>query len=131
MAPNFTLGLDAAGQVLAVNEGLVDEVAATLLRAELPADQQIVGDEISVSRDPGVVAGNTISYIAAPTAMVYRAPDNAGLIDRVRGKTVLEARAILGQYGTVEITLWPEFIDRLPEQSARISLTVAPPAASR
>jgi hypothetical protein len=29
----------------------------------------------------------------------------------------------------VDIVMWPDFIDRLPDQTSRISLTVASPSA--
>jgi hypothetical protein len=61
--------------------------------------------------------------------MVYDAPDAPDLIAAVRGKTVSEAEAILSRYGMVEISMWPEFVDRLPDQNTRISVTIAPPSA--
>ena len=126
--PTFSISLRAVGQVVAVNEGLVDEVAAARLRAQLTGDQQVVGDEVPTSHARGQVADGRIVYEVSASAMVYQAPDSATLIGEVRGKTVGEAEAILSRYGMVEITMWPEFVDRLPEQNTRISLNIAPPS---
>lgn len=129
VAESFNLGLDAVGRVTAVNETLIDEVAAARLRDELPAGRQVVNDDVSVSRPPGQPSGDVVRYSATPSALVYSAPDDAELVALVSGKTVGEAEAILSRYGMVEITMWPEFVDRLPEQTTRIRLTVAPPSS--
>lgn len=129
LVPTFSLALDATGQAIAVNEGLIDELAAARLRANLPIGQTIVGDEVASTRSPGEVAGDAIVYQVAPSALVYSEPDSAAVIAEVRGKTVTEARQLLARYGTVEIVIWPDFIDRLPDQTARISLTISPPSA--
>ena len=129
VTPTFSLTLRATGSVIAVNEALVGEVAAAQLRDQLPAGEQIVGDEVSTSHARGQVSQGLINYEVSASAMVYDAPDAPDLIAAVRGKTVSEAEAILSRYGMVEISMWPEFVDRLPDQNTRISLTIAPPSA--
>ena len=129
LAPTFTLAIDATGQVLAVNESLIDEIAAVRLDAALGPGRQMVGDQSTVNHGPGQVAHDLISYEVDASALTYTAPDQQSLLNQVRGKTVTEARDILSAYGMVYILMWPEFIDRLPDQLSRISLTVTPPAA--
>jgi hypothetical protein len=129
VTPTFSLTLRATGNVIAVNEALVGEVAAAQLRDQLPAGKQIVGDEVSTSHARGQVSQGLINYEVSASAMVYDAPDAPDLIAAVRGKTVSEAEAILSRYGMVEISMWPEFVDRLPDQNTRISVTIAPPSA--
>ncbi len=75
------------------------------------------------------MAGGLISYDVDASVLTYTAPDQATLVNQVRGKTVKDAQALLSQYGTVSIVIWPDFIDRLPDQVSRISLTVTPPTA--
>lgn len=128
-ADTFTLGADATGQVLAVNEALIDEIAVTRLDDALSPGQQALTDQPSISHGPGVVANQFISYEVTATAEVFSAPDVPTLVGLVRGKTVTEARAILSQYGMVDIDMWPDFVDRLPDQTSRISLTIASPSA--
>ena len=129
LAPNFTLAIDATGQVLAVNESLIDEIAAVRLDAALEPGRQMVGDQSTVNHGPGQVTNDLISYEVDASALTYTAPDQQSLLNQVRGKTVTEARDILSAYGMVDILMWPDFIDRLPDQLSRISLTVTPPAA--
>ncbi|MEO8626038.1 MAG: baseplate J/gp47 family protein [Candidatus Limnocylindrales bacterium] len=128
VAPTFDLALDATGQVLAVNEGLIDQIAAARLDAELGPQQQKLGTP-TFSHSPGRVMIRTISYAVHATVQTYNAPDQQSLVSQVRGKTVAEAKDILGAYGAVDIVMWPDFIDRLPDQASRISLTVTPPPA--
>ncbi|MDL2335584.1 MAG: baseplate J/gp47 family protein, partial [Chloroflexota bacterium] len=128
VAPTFDLALDATGQVLAINESLIDQIAAARLDAALGPQQQKLGAP-TFSHAPGEVANGLISYAVDATVPTYTAPDQQSLVSQVRGKTVAEAKAILGAYGTVDIVMWPDFIDRLPDQVSRISLTVTPPAA--
>jgi hypothetical protein len=128
VAPTFDLALDATGQVLAVNESLIDQIAAARLDAALGPQQQKLGQP-TFSHAPGEVANGLISYAVDATAQTYTAPDQQSLVNQVRGKTVTEAKDILGAYGAVEIVMWPDFIDRLPDQVSRISLTVTPPTA--
>jgi hypothetical protein len=129
LAPSFTLSLDATGQVLAVNESLIDQIAVARLDAALSPGQELVGDQPTVNHGPGEVAHDLISYQVDASALTYTAPDQQSLLSQVRGKTVTEARNILAAYGMVEILMWPDFIDRLPDQVSRISLTVTPPTA--
>lgn len=128
VAPSFDLALDATGQVLAVNESLIDQIAAARLDAALGLQQQKLGTP-TFSHAPGEVANGLISYAVDATVPTYTAPDQQSLVSQVRGKTVAEAKAILGAYGIVDIVMWPDFIDRLPDQVSRISLTVSPPTA--
>jgi hypothetical protein len=128
VATSFTLRLNATATVVAVNESLVDQLAATRLRSGITDAQKIVSDTVDASHQPGSVAGQTVVYQASASATIYSMPDVSSLVASVRGKTVTEAKQILGQYGVVDIVMWPDFIDRLPDQTARINLTVVAPS---
>jgi hypothetical protein len=129
VAPTFALALDATGQVLAVNESLIDQIGAARLEAALTPGRQMIGDQPTVSHGPGLVGHDLISYEVDASALTYTALDQQSLLNQVRGKTVTEAKTILSAYGMVDILMWPDFIDRLPDQVSRISLTVTPPTA--
>ncbi len=129
VAPNFSLALDASSQVLAVNESVIDQIATARLDAALGQGLTMVGDEATISHGPGQVAHDLISYEVDASALTYTAPDQQSLVNQVRGKTLTEARDILSTYGMVDIVMWPDFIDRLPDQVSRIGLTVTPPTA--
>jgi hypothetical protein len=46
----------------------------------------------------------------------------------IRGKSLVDARAALAALGTADISIWPDFVDHLPDQTARISIIIVPPA---
>ncbi|HUG47259.1 MAG TPA: baseplate J/gp47 family protein [Candidatus Limnocylindria bacterium] len=127
VGPEFSLALGVTARVLAVDEALVEQLAADQLRSSLGTGRSLVDEGIATSHTPGQVIGETVVYRASASAQVYSQPDRAALLEGVRGKPVSEARAILEQHGSVAISLWPEVVDRLPEQVARINLTILPP----
>jgi hypothetical protein len=129
VAPTFELALDASGHVVAVNEAVIDDIAAARLEAALGPSQQVIGPPPVITVGPGEVADGLITYEVDASVLTYTAPDQPSLVNQVRGKTIAEAKTILSAYGIVDIVIWPEFIDRLPDQASRISLTVTPPAA--
>lgn len=128
---SFMLELAADATALAVNEALVDQVAADRLRASIEPGAVLVGEAIHVEHDSGLPLGTTVVYRATAQAHVYREPDRQALLEQIRGMTVSEAQAILGEHGSAEITIWPDVVDRVPDQVARISLTILPPQESR
>lgn len=128
--PSFTVTFESVGTVLAVNESLVDELAEARLRSGLAPGSLLVGDAVETTRSAGVVVAphQTVAYEVAAVATAYAEPDPQGLIAQVRGKPVVDAERILSPYGTVDISMWPEFVDRLPDQTARISLILVAPS---
>jgi hypothetical protein len=128
-AETFDLTMTSVATVTAVNEGLVDELGEARLRAGLDLDQQLVGEQVDVSHSTGDVIAETVAYEVSPEGVVFAEPDVATLRDAVRGKSIPEAESILSRYGMVDIAMWPEFVDRLPDQTARISLVVVTPSA--
>jgi hypothetical protein len=76
----------------------------------------------------GTASGATVSYDVSLSARVFAQPDQSTLVAGVRGKSISDARQILSAYGMVDIAIWPEFVDRLPDQVARISLVVVTPS---
>jgi hypothetical protein len=125
----FELALDATGHVLAVNEAVIDDIANARLEGALGASQHMIGPPPVISFGPGEVVDGLINYEVDASVLTYTAPDQASLVNQVRGKTIVEATSILSAYGVVDIVIWPDFIDRLPDQASRISLTVTPPTA--
>jgi hypothetical protein len=125
-AESFVLTLSATATVLAVNEELIDQVAETRLQQQVPAGTTLLAATIKARHALGVVLGNTISFQASGVAQSWRPPDAEALLGQISGKSVSAARTIMETYGSVEISIWPDFIDRLPDQN-RIRLTIIPP----
>ncbi|CAN5298874.1 hypothetical protein BH24CHL7_BH24CHL7_04730 [soil metagenome] len=123
----FSLSVEAAATVLAVNEGLVDQVVLERISGQVPAGTTMPPESIASERSAGTVTGDTVVYAISATARTYRLPDREALLSQVRGKSVSEAEAIMARYGSAQLSVWPEFIDRLPDQISRINLTILTP----
>ncbi len=127
-AETFDLSLAASLTIVAVNEAQVDDLGASRLQSSLSSDQQVVSNSMTVTHGPGSVVGQTIVFQVTASVTVYAAPSAAQLVQAVRGKSVAEARQALAPYGSADIVMWPDFVDHLPDQAARISLAVVPPS---
>jgi baseplate J-like protein len=125
-ADSFTLSVSANATVLAVNEEQVDQVAQTQLYALVPAGTTLLPATIKTTHAPGEVSGDSVVYNASAAAKSWRSPNQDELLAQISGQNVTDARAIMEKYGTPDISIWPDFIDRLPEQN-RIRLTIVPP----
>jgi hypothetical protein len=125
-AESFTLTVSATATVLAVNEAQVDQVAQTQLLAQVPSGTTLLPATVKTIHAPGEVNGATVVYNASAAAKCWRSPNQDELVAQISGQSLSDARAIMEKYGTPDITIWPDFIDRLPDQN-RIRLTIVPP----
>ncbi|MBA2570612.1 MAG: baseplate J/gp47 family protein [Chloroflexi bacterium] len=126
----FSLTGESRGTVLAVDEALIGEVAAERLAAELPATARLFEGSVTTTVGEGRVEGRKIVYDVSVEGEQYAPLAAADLVAAVRGKKISEARVILGAYGSVEITPWPDFIDTVPDDARRIDLTLLDPQRS-
>jgi hypothetical protein len=126
-AETFELSVMATAIVLAVNEAQIEEVMVEQLRAVVPAGSTLLEQTIQASHAPGEVMGGTIVFSASANASAYRLPERDELIGEIRGQPLDEARAIISRYGSAELSIWPDFVDRVPDQPSRINLTILPP----
>ena len=124
---SFSVAVSAPASVLAVNELLVEQVIVEQLRALVPPTSELLATTVQVSHSPGELTGATISFSASADGSAHRILDRDALVAEIRGRTVDEAREIIGRYGRAELSIWPDFIDRVPDQPARINLTILPP----
>jgi hypothetical protein len=124
----FDLGLAAAGSVLGVNPGPVSTLADARVRGAVDDGFQL--DEASVSivvGDP-IVAGSIVTFPVTVRAVAGRAVDADALLARVRGLALPQARTVLGAYGDVRITVWPDWVTTIPTAGGRATLTIEPAA---
>ena len=96
-----------------------------LATAALP-DSVVPGAVITLG-EPSVRDG-VATYDASGDALVYglRVTEDA-LREQVRSKTIAEAQRILGEFGTANITLSPDFLPALPDDPNRIEIETGPP----
>ena len=107
-----------------MDETAVNDVATARLLSSVGADRALVKDSLSVTVGKGRVQSGVIVFPVRANASQVRTAVATDLIPAVRGRTMAEARAILGAYGDVTIDLWPGFSDRIPMYDFRIDLTV-------
>ena len=123
----FDLTVDAQANVLAVDEALVASVAGKQLVAAAPTGVRVFPETVTTDLSPGTVNGETIVYQVSAQARQYTPVDPAQLQEQVRGKTLSEARSILQAYGTVVVSVWPDFVPTIPNDVRRINLTIETP----
>ena len=123
----FQLTLRATATALAVDEAELAALAAGRLRDSVADGWEIFEDSIRTEVSDGTVKGRRIEYAVQATAEQWRQLDQAQLLKAVRGKPIAEARAMLEQYGEVEIEVWPDFLATLPAVESRLDLVVLDP----
>jgi hypothetical protein len=126
----FELASEAAGSVLAVEEGLVEAVARTRLVEEAPTGSLLLDRTVSVEAGRGTASGGVVRYAAIAQGRAVTVVDVDELLLEVSGKPIDEARSILEGYGDIEITVWPDFVGRLPDDTGRIDVTILGPRMS-
>ena len=124
---DFSLSLEGRGTVLAVDESAVTEVAEERLAASMPPGARLFPGSVKTSVAQPQLVDGSIVYEVQATGEHYEPVDQAAAVAAIRGRTVVEARAILNAYGSVSITPWPDFIDTVPDDARRINLTVLEP----
>ena len=120
----FELSAATTAQALAVDETLVEAVAIERLTSETPAGSALVPATVSAEPGTGTARGDVIRYAAIAEGDAAVVVDPQTVLDLVRGLPVSEAQAILEVFGTVDVTMWPDFLDDLPADVDRITLEV-------
>ncbi len=124
----FELGFSAQGSVLGVDPEPVSAIADAKLRAAV--DDGFRLDEASASiivGDP-IVAGSAVTFPVTIRATQTRELDAAALLAKVRGLGLPQARTVLGDYGEVTISVWPDWVTTIPDSESRVTITVLPPS---
>ncbi len=122
----FTLAASATGTATAVDEAPVTSVAEARLRAEVPAGYDLVPGSISITTGTPTVNGALVTFPTTATASQTKQLDAAQLEAEVRGLPVDQAKEVLGKYGMVTITTWPDWVSSIPTYDFRVELTVQP-----
>ncbi|TAL11749.1 MAG: hypothetical protein EPO00_02935 [Chloroflexota bacterium] len=127
LQPTFDLGLTAQGTALGVDPGPISTLAETRIRAAV--DPGFVLDEGSIQPVVGapIVIGTSITFPVSVQATETRLIDATALRDQIRGLGLPQARTVLGAFGQVTITVWPDWVTTIPSNDGRVSLTVEEP----
>ena len=126
----FELGLSAQGTALGVNPGPVATLAEARIRAAVDPGFRL--DEWSIVQTLGepIIIGTSITFPVTVRATETRIIDGTALRDRIRGLGLPQARTVLGAYGQVTISVWPDWVTTIPANDSRVSLEIDEPTGS-
>ncbi|MEO8468279.1 MAG: baseplate J/gp47 family protein [Chloroflexota bacterium] len=126
----FDLGLTAQGTALGVNPGPVATLAEARIRAAVDAGFQLDEGSIDPTLGVPIIIGNTITFPVTVRATETRIVDATALRDRIRGLGLPQARTVLGAFGQVTISVWPDWVTTIPSNDSRVSFEVTEPVGS-
>jgi hypothetical protein len=127
---SFDLGATADGSALGVDPSPIDAIAETQLAGKAPEGWSIQPGSAQSTLGTPAVLGSSIAYPVTVTATEVRDVDKAALVAAVRGLGVPEARSTLDDFGDVSITVWPDWVTRIPTRDDRITFVLADPQPS-
>jgi hypothetical protein len=125
----FQLGLTAKGTIVGADPGPVSTLADARIRSSVKDGFDLVEDSIQISVGTPLVTGATITFPVIATADATRHLDAAALRKRIHSLGLPQARTILREFGTVTITVWPNWVTTIPSNDDRLSFTITTPAA--
>ena len=114
-----------------MNEAPVETVVADQLRASVDANHRLLDGTIDVVVEPAVIDGDEISFPASATARQIAILDPDELKGQVIGRPIEDARSLLEQYGTVQVSVWPDWVSTIPTLDGRVELTLDEAVAGR
>jgi hypothetical protein len=129
-ATEFTLDATAKGTAIGVNPSPIADLARGRLTTKVTQGWTLVESSIQLEIGTPTVTGAIVSYPVTITGTQVHDVDEAALIAQIRGLILADARNRLAAYGDVDITLWPDWVDRVPTNPDRITFTVGEPQAS-
>jgi hypothetical protein len=120
----FDLGVTATGTVVTVDQAPILALGQARVAAAVPADRDLVAGSAVVTLGPGTVDGQRVRF--GVTARADTAPriDEAALRTELKGRSKVEAEAMLGPFGDATVTLWPGWATTIPTFDARVDLRV-------
>jgi baseplate J-like protein len=123
--PTFQLAATATGTVVAVDTSQVETIAQERIATQVPAGRRLRDGSVSAQPDSGSAVGELVAFRVTAAGEAITVLDPAALREAIKGRSVDEARSILGRYGAVSIATWPGFVSSIPTIDARLDLTVA------
>ncbi len=124
----FELSGEVVASVLAVDTGLVDELTQARLLAAVPEGMDLLTGSLSVEHGEGSAEGQRIRFSGNASAETYPLIDADEVLAQVAGLPIFEAQAILDEFGTATVSVWPDFVGDLPDDRQRITLDVTEPS---
>ena len=120
----FELGLTAQGTVLGVDSSPIDDIADTLIRAEVTSGFTLLEPSIEVEPGTPIVDLATVRYLVTVRALESRDVDVDALLAAIKGKPLHEARLVLDEVGESTIQVWPDWVTTIPTVDGRVTISV-------
>ena len=120
----FDLGLSAQGTALGVNPGPVATLAEARIRAAVDPGFELDEGSIVPTLGVPIIIGATITFPVSVRATETRIVDATALRERIRGLGLPQARTVLGAYGQVTISVWPNWVTTIPANDGRVSFEI-------
>jgi hypothetical protein len=127
----FALQATATGQVLAVVGQPLEQLVRDRLAGSVEADHQLIDGSMDVAVGAAVVRDGVISFPVRGVAQETRPIDVGRLEASILGKSRDQALAILGPFGDVQLTLWPEWVSAVPSLAQRVDIVLRTNEAPR
>ncbi len=115
-----------------VMRSVAEDAARTAFGADLeavPAGMSVVAESLTVALGAVTVGTETLRIEATVGATAVADLDEDAIRQRAAGLTEDEARAELAEVGELEIELWPQWVDRIPRLTMRITVLQGAPDA--
>jgi hypothetical protein len=123
----FELGVTAEGSVLGVDSSPIQGMAESRIATRVEDGWALAGGSTAVQVDEPTVLGDTVSFPVVVRATEVRNVDRAGLLAQVRGLALAQARSRLEPFGTVSISVWPDWVTTIPTNDDRIDFAIGEP----
>ena len=127
----FDLGATATGTALAVDTSAVKSLAESQLTSEVEQGHELVPGSVAITVGDGSPAGQTVRFPVTASAEQIAILDADALKAMILGKSVKEARSILAPFGTVDVSVWPDWMGTIPSFGSRVTVTVDGAGAAR
>jgi Baseplate J-like protein len=128
-ATQFDLAATAEGSALGVDPSPIAAIAESRLESRVKAGWTLVPGTTPTIGTP-TAFGEVATYPVTISGAQVRDVDQAALLASIEGLVLADARARLADYGDVEITLWPDWVSKVPAQADRVTFTIGDPQPS-
>jgi Baseplate J-like protein len=129
-ATEFDLSATAEGAVVGVDPTPIGAIAESRLESQVKPAWTLVATATTPTIGTPSAFGEIVTYPVTITGAQVHDVDRAALLAAIKGLGLADARARLDAFGDVEITLWPDWVSKVPTNPDRITFTLGDPQPS-
>lgn len=116
----FDLGVTAEGSILGVDAAPIQVLAQARLQGAVDVGWELQAGSTQVQVGAPVVEGERVTFPVSISAREVRHVDQVGLLAEIRGLNIPAARAKLGDVGSVDLRVWPDWVTTIPTNADQI-----------